>query len=300
MVRSLLPPFLDYNVPYKPSLPRGQIIADTKIDGEFEVISIKNGAVGILNKYGTSRANLPILVNEFMQNFPDDSMFLGELWSPRGFYRLISESRMASADDLFITIHECLKIGGKDIRGLPLLKRKEAFQALGSEHIRRMPYTVLQSDEPQLSKSLSALLADSVFWAPYPLSVKEGIVLKPNLPFGCPWYKFKPLNSGYFKVTGYRQTKQLKEQGIPHSFELQCEVNGITMNVGHVGTGFTQSEWASTPIGSIIEVEYQGTIVTAGEVSLRMPRVRRARDDLTDTEISKLVIPELTGQQSTL
>lgn len=188
--------------------------------------------------------------------------------------RAILDGEYVSKEGLFL--FDVLQVDDRDLRSLPLLKRKDVLSKILDGSDLEVPFKLAKTEG-----QITTLMEEAVRQG------REGVVVKnPKSTYGQAnsWLKVKHYDTIDCFVVGYEETPEMRRTGTPRSWVIGVyDDAGRVIELGKVGSFTENVDPTKVKKGSVIEIRYQE--VTA-DMKLRAPFIVRIRHDKTPEECS--------------
>jgi len=275
-------------------------VAEPKLDGEFQYIIKRKGQVYLANKkeHGRLRTDMPV-TNSI--DFPDDSVFLGELVYGAGtnFYDFLSHKLDS---DLNLALFGCLRYDGNDVwkhNDYLATRKLLESQTFYNKKVSLIPRAICRNQQ-ELDAFYNRVVGQGF----------EGIVIKDPLSKYIDgstgrWAKRKFMADNDFVIMGYQSgTRRAKNLSILVGHRVDGRIQRLT----YVGGGFKLYE-KDALLGAlktittghngdeyyvqakiVVTVKHYGVIRNAdgGVNSLRHPQFKCVRFDKTVMQIDTI------------
>jgi len=227
-------------------------LADVKIDGELNFITLQEEDNFTVNKYGAVRKDFPVLRLMKKAFKGTNAMLVGEVYWGEGklgaLYDLLSKKK---DDGIKIKIFDIIAINHSSTKSLSLLKRKELIHEAGLGHWAVECAVV--DNKKSARKYFNKKVNEGY----------EGIVVKdftsPYISGPCSWVKMKFKDQNDYKVLLVDAVKERIEVGVPSP-------KGPDMI--RVGVKAPNRYKAHISVGDTVTIEHQGILFSG---SLRHP-----------------------------
>lgn len=207
-------------------------VFETKWDGFRMIAEIQNGSATLYSRNGKILSERYMPVAQALEKIPLDCVIDGELVAldehGRSRFQLL-QNALRQKSNLRYYVFDCLFAGGKDVRKLPLLDRKEILQKLLPKSglvqlsVHRPEYGTqyFKQAKKEGQEGIIAKRADSTY--------QSGVRSRD-------WMKIKAVFEQEAVIVGF--TEPRRSRAYFGSLALAVRADGKWKYVGHVGTGF--------------------------------------------------------------
>jgi bifunctional non-homologous end joining protein LigD len=210
-------------------------VFETKWDGFRMVTSIERGKVTLYSRNGKIVSYRYLPVAKALENVKQDAVLDGELVAldAKGISRFqLLQNALRSEAKLLYCLFDVMFLGGEDLRGLPLLERKERLRSAlpgdplltFSEHTPRHGIKLFKETEKAGLEGIMAKRADS----PYRSGERS-----------MDWLKIKAMRRQEVVIVGFTAPRRSR----PYFGALVLAVRDgkAWRYIGHAGTGFSHA-----------------------------------------------------------
>lgn len=245
-------------------------VFETKWDGFRMVACIEAGKVTLYSRNGKIVSDNYMPVAKALEKIGHDAVIDGELVAldARGISRFqLLQNALRSTANLRYCVFDAMFLDGKDLRGLPLVERKERLRRILPKH-------------PLLAYSEHRWEHGTKFFKEAQKKGLEGIMAKraqSRYLSGArskDWLKIKTAKRQEVVIAGF--TKPRRSRQYFGSLAIAVREGKGWRYVGHVGTGFSQA--------SLKEIHGQAVAAAHGFISFHASREGRSHDHLGEAQ----------------
>jgi ATP-dependent DNA ligase len=236
-------------------------ICEQKLDG-IRVFLFKSGdKLVISSKHGAiytpkSSPKVFTYVTEFL-HAPNRMILDGEYVSNHGLY-----------------FFDILQVDDREVRNLPLNERKKILNEILAGTGLEVKFELVRN-----AREIQKLRDEEIQRG------GEGILVKnPESAYGerNSWLKLKRFDTIDCFVTGFEETKEMRQTGIPHSWRIAVYDDfGQVVELGKVGSYIEKIDPRQVKEGTVVELRFQEV---TEDLKLRAPFIIRIRHDKTPSE----------------
>jgi ATP-dependent DNA ligase len=196
-------------------------------------------------------------------------------------HRMILDGEYVTDDGIYF--FDILQVDDRDVRSLPLTKRKEILGEILKGTQMEVKYRLVKT-QAEILRMMDAEVK----------SGGEGVMVKsPDSAYGQPnsWLKLKRFDTIDCFIVDYEETKEMRQTGVPHSWHIGVyDDSGQVVRLGKVGSFVEGVDPRQVKKGSVVELRFQEV---TDDLKLRAPFILRVRHDKAPEECLVSQIPQL-------